>query len=153
MKHIKSFNESVIENDIQSLKDIFIHLKDDGYKIEYFTKKLVNDIGVLVSSISVKITNPTAVNPATLWREIINFTSYDVVCSLKEAVSLMQSLDYKYKARYALHGFSPDRFYIYLDERDLTQYIYFGGGLSSEEVKIDEKTRPHTIYLDFIYNL
>jgi len=147
MKHIKSFNESVIENDIQSLKDIFIHLKDDGYKIEYFTKKLVNDIGVVVSSISVKITNPTAVN------QIINFTSYDVVCSLKEAVSLMQSLDYKYQARYIEHGGIPFRFYINLDERDLTQYIYFGGGLSSEEVEIDETTRPHTIYLDFIYNL
>jgi hypothetical protein len=147
MKHIKSFNESVIENDIQSLKDIFIHLKDDGYKVEYFSKKEVNDIGILVSSISVKITNPTAVN------QIINFTSYDLVCSLKEAVSLMQSLDYKYKARYALHGFSPDRFYIYLDERDLTQYISFGGGLRPEEIKIDETTRPHTIYLDFIYNL
>ena len=141
MKHIKSFNESVIENDIQSLKDIFIHLKDDGYKIEYFSKKEVNDIGILVSSIGVKITNPTAVN------QIINFTSYDLVCSLKEAVSLMQSLDYKYKARYALHGFSPDRFYIYLDERDLTQYIW--NGLSTKEFKIDEKTRPHTIYLDF----
>jgi hypothetical protein len=141
MKHIKSFNESVIENDIQSLKYIFIHLKDDGYKIEYFSKKEVNDIGILVSSIGVKITNPTAVN------QIINFTSYDLVCSLKEAVSLMQSLDYKYKARYALHGFSPDRFYIYLDERDLTQYIW--NGLSTKEFKIDEKTRPHTIYLDF----
>ena len=145
MKHIKSFNESVIENDIQSLKDIFIHLKDDGYKVEYFTKKVVNDIGTLVSSIGVKITNPTGVN------QIINLTSYDVVCSLKEAVSLMQSLDYKYQARYALHGFSPDRFYIYLDERDLTQYIW--NGLSTKEFKIDEKTRPHTIYLDFIYNL
>ena len=145
MKHIKSFNESVIENDIQSLKDIFIHLKDDGYKVEYFSKKVVNDIGILVSSIGVKITNPTAVN------QIINLTSYDVVCSLKEAVSLMQSLDYKYQARYALHGFSPDRFYIYLDERDLTQYIW--NGLSTKEFKIDETTRPHTIYLDFIYNL
>ena len=145
MKHIKSFNESVIENDIQSLKDIFIHLKDDGYKVEYFSKKVVNDIGILVSSIGVKITNPTAVN------QIINFTSYDLVCSLKEAVSLMQSLDYKYKARYALHGFSPNRFYIYLDERDLTQYIW--NGLSTKEFKIDETTRPHTIYLDFIYNL
>ena len=145
MKHIKSFNESVIENDIQSLKDIFIHLKDDGYKVEYFSKKVVNDIGILVSSIGVKITNPTAVN------QIINFTSYDLLCSLKEAVSLMQSLDYKYKARYELHGFSPDRFYIYLDERDLTQYIW--NGLSTKEFKIDETTRPHTIYLDFIYNL
>ena len=145
MKHIKSFNESVIENDIQSLKDIFIHLKDEGYKVEYFSKKVVNDIGILVSSIGVKITNPTAVN------QIINLTSYDVVCSLKEAVSLMQSLDYKYQARYALHGFSPDRFYIYLDERDLTQYIW--NGLSTKEFKIDETTRPHTIYLDFIYNL
>ena len=145
MKHIKSFNESVIENDIQSLKDIFIHLKDDGYKVEYFSKKVVNDIGILVSSIGVKITNPTAVN------QIINLTSYDVICSLKEAVSLMQSLDYKYQARYALHGFSPDRFYIYLDERDLTQYIW--NGLSTKEFKIDETTRPHTIYLDFIYNL
>ena len=145
MKHIKSFNESVIENDIQSLKDIFIHLKDEGYKVEYFSKKVVNDIGILVSSIGVKITNPTAVN------QIINLTSYDVVCSLKEAVSLMQSLDYKYQARYALHGFSPDRFYIYLDERDLTRYIW--NGLSTKEFKIDETTRPHTIYLDFIYNL
>ena len=143
MKHIKSFNESVIENDIQSLNDIFIYLKYDGYKVEYFSKKEVNDIGTLVSSISVKITNPTAVN------QIINFTSYDLVCSLKEAVSLMQSLDYKYKARYALHGFSPNRFYIYLDERDLTQYISLGGGLSPKEFKIDETTRPHTIYLDF----
>ena len=141
MKHIKSFNESVIENDIQSLNDIFIYLKYDGYKVEYFSKKEVNDIGTLVSSISVKITNPTAVN------QIINFTSYDLLCSLKEAVSLMQSLDYKYKARYELHGFSPDRFYIYLDERDLTQYIW--NGLSTKEFKIDEKTRPHTIYLDF----
>ena len=141
MKHIKSFNESVIENDIQSLKDIFIHLKDEGYKVEYFSKKVVNDIGILVSSIGVKITNPTAVN------QIINLTSYDVVCSLKEAVSLMQSLDYKYQARYAAHGFSPDRFYIYLDERDLTQYIW--NGLSTKEFKIDETTRPHTIYLDF----
>ena len=144
MKHIKSFNESVIENDIQSLKDIFIHLKDDGYNVEYFSKKEANDIGVLVSSISVKITNPTALN------QIINFTSYDVVCSLKEAVSLMQSLDYKYQARYAEHGWNPNRFYIYLDERDLTHYYCEAhGGLSSEEVKIDETTRPHTIYLDF----
>ena len=145
MKYLKHFNES-LENDIQSLKDIFIELKHDfGYKVEYFSKKEVNDIGTLVSSISVRITNPTAVN------QIINFTSYDLLCSLKEAVSLMQSLDYKYKARYELHGFSPDRFYIYLDERDLTQYIW--NGLSTKEFKIDETTRPHTIYLDFIYNL
>ena len=143
MKYLKHFNES-LENDIQSLKDIFIELKHDfGYKVEYFSKKEVNDIGTLVSSISVRITNPTAVN------QIINFTSYDLLCSLKEAVSLMQSLDYKYKARYELHGFSPDRFYIYLDERDLTQYISLGGGLSPKEFKIDETTRPHTIYLDF----
>ena len=132
MKHIKSFNESVIENDIQSLKDIFIHLKDEGYKVEYFSKKVINDIGILVSSIGVKITNPTAVN------QIINFTSYDVVCSLKEAVSLMQSLDYKYQARYAEHGWKPNRFYIYLDKRPLAYK------------SIDENSpSPHTIYLEF----
>jgi hypothetical protein len=140
MKHIKSFNESVIENDIQSLKDIFIHLKDDGYKIEYFTKKLVNDIGVLVSSISVKITNHTEDflgNNSGLIKTI-NLTSYDLVSSLKEAVSLMKSLDYKYQARYIEHGWNPIIFYIYLDKRPLSYK------------SIDENSpRPHTIYLDF----
>ena len=132
MKHIKSFNESVIENDIQSLKDIFIHLKDDGYKVEYFSKKFVNDNGILVPSIGVKITNPTVVN------QIINLTSYDVICSLKEAVSLMQSLDYKYQARYEEHGWRPNRFYIYLDKRPLAYK------------SIDENLpSPHTIYLEF----
>jgi hypothetical protein len=136
MKHIKSFNESFIENDIQSLKDIFIHLKDDGYKIEYFSKKAVNAVGSPVFSISVKITNPT--------EDFLGLTSYDLVSSLKEAVSLMKSLDYEHQARYVEHGCKPIIFYIYLDKRPLSYKF------QNHHLSIDENPpRPHIIYLDF----
>ena len=50
MKHIKSFNESVIENDIQSLKDIFIHLKD---------KDLANSASITITWLDSKIELPS----------------------------------------------------------------------------------------------
>jgi len=132
MKYLKRFNES-LENDKQSLEDIFINLKDDGYKVEFFTNKYVNDFGRPSTSLRVKITNPTAVN------QIINFTN-DITNVLKEAVSLMQSEGYTYKAAFKKHGWSSDKFYIYLDER----------GLRTDGMKMDENwPTPFEIYLDF----
>ena len=132
MKYLKRFNES-LENDIQSLKDIFINLQDDGYKVEFFSNKYVNDMGRPSNSIRVKITNPLAVN------QIINFTN-DITNALKEAVSLMQSNGYSYRASFTRHGWNPDLFYIYLDER----------GLRTDGMKMDENwPTPYAIYLDF----
>lgn len=132
MKYLRHFNES-LENDIQSLRDIFLNLKDDSYKVEFFSNKYVDDMGRPSRSIRVKITNPLAVN------QIINFTT-DITNTLKEAVSLMQSNGYSYKASFARHGFNSDTFYIYLDER----------GLSTDGMKMDENwPTPYAIYLDF----
>lgn len=132
MKYLKHFNES-LENDIQSLKDIFINLQDDGYKVEFFSNKYVNDMGRPSSSICVKITNPLAVN------QIINFTN-DITNTLKEAVSLMKSNGYSYKASFTRHGFNSDTFLIHLDER----------GLRTDGMKMDENwPTPYVIYLDF----
>lgn len=132
MKYLKSFNES-LENDKQSLEDIFINLKDDGYKVDFFTNNYVNDFGRPSNSLRVKITNPTGVN------QIINFTN-DIVNAIKEAVSLMQSEGYTYKASFKRHGWNSDPFYIYLD----------GRGLRTDGMKMDENwPTPFEIYLDF----
>lgn len=132
MKYLNRFNE-FLENDIQSLKDIFINLQDDGYKVELFSNKYVNDMGRPSNSIRVIVTNPLAVN------QIINFTN-DITNALKESVSLMQSNGYSYRASFTIHGFTPDTFYIYLDER----------GLRTIGTKMDENwPTPYEIYLDF----
>ena len=127
MKYIKRFNES-LQNDIQSLKDIFINLQDDDYKVEFNWS-----IGEPIKSISVKIRNPLAVN------QIINFTN-DITNTLKEAVSLMQFNGYSYRASFTRHGHNSEIFYIYLDER----------GLRTNGMKMDENwPRSYLIYLDF----
>ena len=132
MKYLRHFNES-LENDIQSLRDIFLNLKDDSYKVEFFSNKYVDDMGRPSNSIRVKVTNPLAVN------QIINFTN-DITNALKEVVSLMKSNGYSYKASFAIHGFNSDTFLIHLDER----------GLGTDGMKMDENwPTPYVIYLDF----